>query len=300
MRRLHGSVPRSSETFLRLATWRTDPLSANRMNPAPSMASHSGRIWPAASASQASRSSRRCHNSSDAAASPPDTWVCPGFCPCYTVSPRNRCGRHAGLEALRRDRLLLLKRPLPSRLATGDQFDAGIASTRTTARTSALWLLGWWRVGFHEPNAAYLQAAPLSGTETTLAAVSQNCHFQRLSASNGYFSNSPTLLADRHERKTTVSRRTANEERKRISDRLPRSRTMLLQGRRAQLRVGCARPPRRPISCRRHAERGFEQSAEMGGIIETPPLGYLGYGGPGIRSVQFGSATQETSPSHPP
>ncbi len=33
----------------------------------------------------------------------------------------------------------------------------------------------------------------------------------------------------------------------------------------------------------------------MGGIIETPPIGNLGHGGPGIRSVQFGSATQETT-----
>ena len=88
--------------------------------------------------------------------------------------------------------------------------------------------------------------------------------------------------------------------RKRISDRLPPGRTMLLQGRRAQLLVGCARPPRRPILCRRHSERGFEQSAKMGGIIVTPPIGNLGYGGRGIRSVQFGSATQETSPPHPP
>jgi hypothetical protein len=67
--------------------------------------------------------------------------------------------------------------------------------------------------------------------------------------------------------------------------RLPRGRTMLLQGRRAQLLVGCAQPPRRPILCRRHSERGFEQSAKMGGIIETPPIANLGYGGLGIRSV---------------
>jgi hypothetical protein len=79
--------------------------------------------------------------------------------------------------------------------------------------------------------------------------------------------------------------RTTNERRKRISDRLPRGRTMLLQGRRAQLVVGCARPPRRSILCRRHSERGSEQSAKMGGIIETPPIGNLGYGRLGIRSV---------------
>ena len=48
---------------------------------------------------------------------------------------------------------------------------------------------------------------------------------------------------------------------------------------------GCAQPPRRPILRRRHSERGFEQSAEMGGIIETPPIGDLGYVGLGIRSV---------------
>ena len=72
------------------------------------------------------------------------------------------------------------------------------------------------------------------------------------------------------------------------------------RGRRAELLVGCDQPPRRPILCRRHSERGFEQSAKMGGIIETPPIGNLGYGGPCIRSVQFGSAAQETSPPHPP
>jgi hypothetical protein len=52
-----------------------------------------------------------------------------------------------------------------------------------------------------------------------------------------------------------------------------------------KLPVGCTQPPRRPILCRRHSERGFEQSAEMGGIIETPPIGDLGYVGLGIRSV---------------
>src|ERR1700684_4507898 len=44
--------------------------------------------------------------------------------------------------------------------------------------------------------------------------------------------------------------------RKRISDRLPAGRTMLLQRRREQLLVGCAQSPRRPILCRRHSERG--------------------------------------------
>ena len=52
-----------------------------------------------------------------------------------------------------------------------------------------------------------------------------------------------------------------------------------------QLLVESAQPAQRPILCRRHSERGFEQSAEMGGIIETPPIGDLGYGGLGIRSV---------------
>jgi hypothetical protein len=52
-----------------------------------------------------------------------------------------------------------------------------------------------------------------------------------------------------------------------------------------QLLVECAQPPRRPILCRRHSERGSEQSAEMGGIVEPPPIGDLGYGGLGNRSV---------------
>jgi hypothetical protein len=103
-------------------------------------------------------------------------------------------------------------------------------------------------------------------------------------------SNSTTLLADRDERKLPSARERRMREGRGFLIAFHRP-EMLLQGRGAQLPVGCARPPRRPILCWRHSERGFEQSAKMGGIIVTPPIGNLGYGGLGIRSVQFGSAT---------
>ena len=52
--------------------------------PAQNMAWRSGIIWAAAYAFPINRSFRHCRNSSDAAASPPDTRACPGFCPCYS------------------------------------------------------------------------------------------------------------------------------------------------------------------------------------------------------------------------
>jgi Transposase IS66 family len=68
---------------------RSDPdvIAATRSSawprPARRIAWRSGFIWAAVWASPASRLSRRCRNSSDAVASPPDPRARPGFCRCY-------------------------------------------------------------------------------------------------------------------------------------------------------------------------------------------------------------------------
>ena len=70
------NTQRSSAAIAAMPSWASP-------RPATSSASRSGIIWAAGSASRASRSFRLCRTSSDAAASPPDTRPCPGFCPCY-------------------------------------------------------------------------------------------------------------------------------------------------------------------------------------------------------------------------